>query len=582
MTTPPDPNSPPPSHASIPHSAFRIPHSDNPQSAIRNPQSSSPAPSEKHRVLRAAGLIGAITLLSRLTGLVRDAILAAIFGSTRTCDVFLTSFEISNITRRVLGEGALSSFIVPVMSERRHVAGPAAGWRLFNLAANVLLVIATVLTLAGMFFSREVFLAFGGLGLIQADAAQYIDLGAHLTRLMFPFVIGLTFGSVMMGACHTLRNFGPPALGSVMLNVSMIAVGAAALLLRPAMDTAAVWLGWSVLAGALLRVAIMAPALRRAGWRWRPAFDLRDPHLRRLLRMMVPGLLAIAISQVNLSVAGFFAMYLGEGVNTSIKMAGRLIQFPMALTASAAATAMLPQFSLYLLQGRQDELRDLMALSKRLEIVIMIPAILGLTLLGLPIIELIYQHGHWTPAASRQTYIALLCYAPGLLPLGWIRLLEPLFFARHDRVTPLKAAVLSMVTNVVLNWLLAFHSPLPSWGWGGAGLAIANTVAAYVNYLALAWWLHRVLERPLGNNPRVIETFLKSLLAATLACAAGMGIYYFASHHLLTPHNTATRAALLLPAIGIVAALHFTLVRLLQVPDSAKVTEMVMKRLRKN
>lgn len=553
---------------------------------MQAPVKPQPAPhaspsSEKRTVLRAAGLIGAITLLSRFTGLIRDSLLAAIFGSSRTLDVFLTSFELSNLTRRVLGEGALSSFVVPLMAERRHEDGEEAGWRFLNLAANVMLAVATLFTILGLCFSRQVFLAFGGLGLIQTGDARYIELGAHLTRLMFPFIIGLTLGSVMMGACHTLRIFGPPSMGSVMLNISMIAVGGAALLAHPPLERAATWMGWSVLAGAALRVAVMYPALHRAGWRWRPGFDLRDPHLRRLLRVMIPGLLAVGISQFNLSVAGYFAMYLGEGVNTSIKMANRLIQFPMALTATAAATAMLPQFTHFLLHQRHDELRDLLALTKRLEIVLMLPAILGLAVLGLPIIQMIFQHGRWDESASRATYLALLCYAPGLLPLGWIRLLEPLYFAHHDRVTPLKAAALSMAVNLALNWLLAFHSPLPRLGLGQAGLALAYSAAAFVNYLALAWWLRRIFTRPLGERPRIGETFWKTLLAASIACAVGAGAYWAVTHHLIAPQHTLTRAACLMPAIALVAAIHFALVRLLRVPDSARATDMILRKLRR-
>lgn len=548
----------------------------NPQSTICNPQSS-----EKRAVLRAAGLVGGITLLSRFTGLIRDALLAAIFGSSRTLDVFLTSFELSNLTRRVLGEGALSSFVVPLLAERRHEAGEQAGWRFLNLAANVLLTVATLITILGLCFSREVFLAFGGLGLIQTGDAQYIELGARLTRLMFPFIIGLTLGSVMMGACHTLRIFGPPSMGSVMLNLSMIAAGGWALLAHPPLERAATWLGWSVLAGAALRAAVMTPALRRAGWRWRPGFNLRDPHLRRLLAVMIPGLLAVGISQFNLSVAGYFAMYLGEGVNTSIKMANRLIQFPMALTATAAATAMLPQFTHFLLHQRHDELRDLLALTKRLEIVLMLPAILGLAILGFPIIQMIFQHGRWDEAASRSTYIALLCYVPGLLPLGWIRLLEPLYFAHHDRVTPLKAASISMLVNLLLNWLLAFHSPLPRLGYGQVGLALAYSAAAFINYFALAWWLRRIFASPLGARPRIGETFWKTLLAAAIACAVGAAAYWAVTHHLIVPRNTLTRAACLMPAIALVAALHFALVRLLHVPDSARATDMILRKLRR-
>lgn len=532
--------------------------------------------SEKRKVLRAAGLIGAITLLSRFTGLIRGAVMAAILGDSRYHDVFLTAFAIPNLVRRVLGEGALSAFVVPFFSERRERAGEAAGWHFINNVINFMLLVALVVTLAGMIFSRQAFMLVGGRGLLAHGEYQYFEFGAHLTRIMFPFVLGLTVSAVLMGACHTLRIFSVSSLGSVMLNVAMIAVGGAALVLKLPEARTATWLGWAVLAGAALRIALMVPALRRRGWRWEPVLALRDPHLRRLLLMMAPGLLAMGISQVNIIVAEYFAIYLGRGVRAYIFYANQLVQFPMALTATAAATAMLPQMSQYLLQNRVEELRELMALTKRLEIVLIVPAAVGLMILGLPIIELIMQRRAWGPEASLRTYKALLFYAPGLLPLGWCRLLEPMFYARHDRLTPLKAASISMLVNIGLNWYFAFHTSLSQ-----SGLALANTAAAFINYFILSWWLGRVLERPLGAHPRTGETLWKSALAAGVAGGVGWAVYALLRHWLGVPLNTISRAVYLLPVLALTGALYFALAHALRIPDSDRAMEMVLKKLRK-
>lgn len=532
--------------------------------------------SEKRKVLRAAGLIGAITLLSRFTGLIRDALLAANFGGSRFSDVFLTAFEPTNMLRRIIGEGALSSFIVPLLAERRHEQGEAAGWHFYNIASNFLMIVSVILTVIGCYFSREVFLLFGGLGLLKNDPQNFIGLGTELTRLMFPYVIGLTLGSMMMGACHTLRAFGPPSMGSVMLNITMIAAGGAALLFKAPNERTAYWLAWSVLAGVILRVVIMLPTLRHAGLRWQPVMNLRDPHLRKLLWMMVPGLLAIGISQINISVSGSFAMFLGPGVKTYLRFSNQLIQFPMALTATAAATAMLPQLSLYLLEGRTDELRDLMALTKRLEIILMVPAIMGLLMLGLPIIELVYQRRAWNYQNSLGTYQALLFYAPSLLPLGWCRLLEPIFYARADRVTPLKAASISMAVNVALNWIFVRYTNMNQ-----CGLALANTVAAFVNYYVLSWWIGRVLQNPVGTNSRIGETFWKCTVASAVACGLGAGAYWLMKVQFGIPTHTLGRAVFLFPVIGLIAGIYFALVHTLHVPDSAQAIEMVLRKFRK-
>ncbi|MCL5271448.1 MAG: murein biosynthesis integral membrane protein MurJ [bacterium] len=532
--------------------------------------------SEKRKVIKAAGVVGALTLLSRFTGVIRDAVLAAKLGDTRLSDVFFVAFELPNLVRRVLGEGALSSFIVPLFSERRKLDGEQRGWEFINRAGNVMMLVALAITVAGMFFSREVFYLFGGYGMAAAGDAGYVALGAQLTRLMFPFVIALTVGSVMMGACHTLRSFAAPSLGSVMLNLTMIIGAGLAIILRTPGERATVWLGWAVLAGVALRVLIMVPTLRRHGWRWQPVWSPSDPAVRRLMWLMVPGLAAMGISQINSIVSGQFAMYLGKGIKTYLLYAGRLIQFPMALTATAAATAMLPQLSHYLLEGQSRELRDLMAFTKRIEIVLMTPAMVGLIFLGLPITELIFAHGRMTTEGAKGIYWALLFYAPGLLPLGWCRLLEPLFYARQDRLTPLKAAAVSMALNMFLNWLFAFHTHLAQ-----GGLALANTLASFAYYFILAGFLGRVLERPMGERPRIAETFWKSLAASVVACGAAAGLYWAVVHWLGAPGGTLTRAALLLPVLAVAAALYFVLAHALHVPDSHEATGMIMARLRR-
>jgi putative peptidoglycan lipid II flippase len=325
--------------------------------------------SEKRTVLKAAGVVGFFTLVSRLTGLVRDSVLASIFGTSRVSDAFWFAFELPNMVRRVMGEGALSAFLVPLFSERLR-EGPEQGWRFFNRAANLMLLIALGLTVLGTVFAREAFMLMGGLGMALRDAevalrdakvpleSEMIELGVRMTRLMFPFVIGLTLSAVMMGACHTLGRFAAASLGSVMLNLSMIVVSLAVIWTRTEAQAGAIWLCWAVLAGAVLRVGLMVPTLWRGGWRWRPEFNFKDPQLRTLLSMMGLGLLALSISQVNILVSNFFAARLGEGIKTYLVYSNRLIQFPMALTATAVATAMLPQLSRLLVEGRPRELRD--------------------------------------------------------------------------------------------------------------------------------------------------------------------------------------------------------------------------------
>ena len=539
--------------------------------------------SEKRTVLKAAGVVGGITLLSRFTGLIRDVLITALFGARGIADTFFVAFEIPNLLRRVLGEGALSSFLVPLFSQRRQEEGDAGGWRFFNLTLNFMLVVSLALTVLGILFSREVYLVAGGLGqlLRGGDAGQtgrMVDLGGRFTAIMFPFLIGLSMASLMMGACHALRRFVAPSLGSVMLNIALIAAGGAALALNLEQAPAAIWLCWAVLVGSLVRVLIMLPTLHAHGWRWRPVLNLRDPELYRLLRMLATGTLSMSISQINIVVAGFFALYLGEGIKTYLMTANRLVQLPMALTATAVATAMLPQLTQYLLEGRHRELGDLMGFTKRLEIVLMLPAIAGLIVFGQPIMELLFERRLWSAADTRAATLALLCYAPSLLPLGGARLLTSLFYARKDVVTPLKAGALSMLVNVILNAVFALSLPLAQ-----AGLALAFTVGTYVNYALLAWYARRDFGEAMTEQKQVGATLARSTAAALLACGAGALAYYPLRRWLPIPLDSAlTRGALLLPVIALVAGLYFVLAHALRVPDADRAKSILTRRLKLN
>jgi putative peptidoglycan lipid II flippase len=534
--------------------------------------------SDKRQVLRAAGIVGGLTFFSRLTGLLREVLLASLLGASRLADTFQTSFELVNQSRRILGEGALSSFVVPFLNDRRAKEGSEGGWLFFNRTINLMLLVALFITLVGIVFSREIFNLYGGFGLGE-DESHYVELGVKMTRLMFPVVIGLTIAAMMMGACHTLRRFTAPSLGSVMLNISLIAVAGFALHLKKDKDLepAAFWLCWAVLVGAGLRIIIMIPTLYRNGWRWKASFNVADPDLRKLLRMMGIGLVTMFIQQLQFTIAGNLAMHLGTGMRTYVSKANYLVQFPMALTATAVATAMLPQLSQYLVEGRSRELNDMMAFTKRLEILLMAPAIMGLIFLGLPIIEMLFEYGNWTHADSHGAYWALLFYAPGLLPLGWSRLLHPLYYAKKDMMTPLKAACAAMLVNVLLNLYFAFYTDLKQ-----GGLGLANTLAALTDYLILSY----VLKRKIGGDAvstgqsRLLESSLKCLLAAALACGAGYLVHHGLDVALAVPDTGPARALLILPVIFGVALIYFSLVRLFRTPDADTAMEILRKKFK--
>lgn len=538
--------------------------------------------SDRRQLLKTTGLLGALTLVSRLTGLIRDMVLAALLGGSRTADVFYIAFQLPNLARRVLGEGALSSFIVPLFVGRRIESGDREAWTFINRTLNAVFLLTLLMTLVGMIFSREVFNIFGGLGMLakaremggadEEATLESIVHGVTLTRIMFPQMIGLAVGSIMMGVCHGLNRFTAASLGSTVLNVTMIVGGAMALYAGVDADRATIWLSISVVAGVVVRIAIMIPTMARAGWRWSVRLSLMDPDVAKLFRMMGVGLIGLSITQVNIAVSLFFAAFLGEGNVTYLTYANRLIQFPMALTATAMATAMLPSLSGLVIDSRHDELRRVMGFSKRVEVVLMLPAMLGLMFFGLPIVEMIFERHAFSPADSIGTSAALLYYAPGLLPLGWLRLVLPLFYARKDVTTPVKAAVITMLVNVALGGLFTFYTPLAQ-----RGLALASTLAAFVNYGALVWYLRNDPARPLAES-RLTETMAKSMAAGLLAVGGTWLVYHMVVRQ-LGDSASLHRIALLLPAIAISIPLYFALAHAFRVPDADRALDMIRRRL---
>ena len=542
--------------------------------------------SEKRKVLKAAGVIGFFTLISRMTGLARDIVVAHMLGAGTVSDVFWFAFALPNLVRRVLGEGALSAFIVPILTERRTEKGVAEGWRLFNQVVNLLLLVTVALTLVGMFFPRETFLLLGGLGMkmgmkVHGGNPQVLldsmELGALYTRIMFPYIIILTVSALMMGACNTLGRFATAALGSVMLNVTMIAAGILGLYTKVPLERGGGWICWAVLAGAFLRIVLMAPTLWRGGWRWALTLNLKDPLLLKLLSMMGLALVAMSAGQVNDIISNQFAGWLGEGVKTYLIYAQRLIQFPMALTATAVATAMLPQLSRFLTEGRHRELHDLMGFVKRMELIFMVPAMVGLAVFGLPIVQLLFQGRSWTAEQSLGTYVALLFYAPGLLPQGWLRVLIPLCYARKDMATPIKAAVISLAVNVALNAVFAFWTPMMQ-----AGLALAFTLSSFVNYGVMAWLMRKDLVTPAGEpRPQIAQTLWKTMLASLAAVGLGAWLYVGLVQKAGLAGSRTREAVALAIAMGAVVVLYFALVRLLRTPDSERAGELIMRKLRR-
>jgi putative peptidoglycan lipid II flippase len=517
-------------------------------------------------LLRTAGWVGALTILSRVVGLLRDIVIASRLGANYISDCFNIAFEIPNLARRVLGEGALSAFIVPIYTHLRAEKGEKASWLFVSNALNCLVLVSAVLTILGMLLSKYLFIVFGGAKFVYKNQTDLLLLGENLTRIMFPFLMLLALASLLMGVLHSLKHFTAPALGSTMLNLAI--VGAHFLFRGTQPGTFVFVLAWAVLAGVALRLIILIPPLLRRGFTYVATLDFRSPELRELVRLLLPAVYGLAVVHVNITINLNFANWLGPGSVTYLRNANRLVQFPLGIFAASIATALLPGLSAKVIEKKKAELEDLMQFTFRVLAIIFVPATFGLIALGYPIIELLLQRGQWTQLATQQTYFALIFYAMGLLPSAGLRILTPLYYARRDLMTPLRVGLVAMGLNIALNVLFLF-TPLRH-----AGLALATTLVTALNFSLLLRFMRKDFPGIIARD--LLPTLLKAIAAGAIMAALCRGMYE-AVIHLAPARGFMLNAALVLGCVGVGAGVFVFVGHLIGLHDINRAVRIVLR-----
>lgn len=499
----------------------------NPQSEIRNPQSKS--------IARSAGIVSIAVMGSRVLGLVREQVFAAFFGPGIANDAFNIAFRIPNLLRDLFAEGALSAAFVSTFSRTLTQKGDREAWRLANLVSNGLVLVLSVIVIAGIAFAPQIvdLLVEPSRDLADPAKAQFAYLlTVKLTRILFPFLVMVSLAAVAMGILNSKDRYGVPASASTMFNVGSIiggllfaylfapgyiVNGAKALiyhqhLSRDDAGAAAAITGMAVgtLVGGMMQWLIQVPSLRSVGFRWQPILSFRDEGVRQVMRMMAPAIIGSAALQVNLVVNTSFATSLGEGRVSWLQFAFRLIYLPIGMFGVAISTATLPAASRAAAADNLDEFRRTIAQALRLTFLLTIPSAVGLIVLNKPIISLIYQHGgRFTEYDTTQTGAALAYYTVGLTAYSAVRVLAPAFFALKDTRVPMMTSLFSIVTNYVVA-----KSTVDYFGMGHRGLALSISVVSIVNFTLLFVFLRRRIGRIEGG--KLFSTFLKVSAAATV------------------------------------------------------------------
>ncbi len=466
---------------------------------------------------RAAGVVGLAVLCSRVLGLAREQIFAALFGGGRVMDAFTIAFRIPNLLRDLFAEGALSTAFVTVFSRTAALQDTAAAWRLADKVATLTAVSLSAITVTGIATAPWLVAALAP-GFDPGKAA----LTVTLTRIMYPFILLVSLAALVMGMLNARNVFGMPAMASSFFNLGSIVSG---VLLGYWLDPhfgarAILGLAIGTLVGGTLQLVVQLPALRRAGHSFHPDFHWRDPGVRSILRLMGPSVIAASTTQLNVLVNSVFASQLGDGPTFWLTVAFRLMQLPLGIFGVALGTVALPLLARMAATGNTEAFRSELARGMRLTFLMTIPSSIGLMVLAEPIISVLYQHGRFGAHETAESAAALRFYAIGLCGYAALKVLVNAFYALERRRTPMLVSFLAVGLNLALNWTLTVR-----FNWGHRGLALSTACVATTNFLIL----YALMRSHLGRlESRAMLALLSkvALASAVLLLASWAGAHF--------------------------------------------------------
>ncbi|HTB18134.1 MAG TPA: murein biosynthesis integral membrane protein MurJ [Bryobacteraceae bacterium] len=471
----------------------------------------NPAPAES--VVRSAGLVSVAMAMSRVTGLLREIVMARLFGAGFVYDAFLLGFRIPNLTRDLFAEGALSSAFVPIFTQTLEHKGRREAAQLSNLVGTALIIVVGLFCLAGIVFTPAwVNLLASGFHQVPGK----FELTVKLTRIMFAFLLLVALAAQAMGVLNACNRFAVPALASTFFNIGSVTFGLIlGYVLGPHLGIDPITgMAIGVVLGGALQLAWQLPSLRAEGFRFRPALDWNHPLLRKIFRLMGPAILGNAAVQINVLVITNFASRIpGNGPVSWLGYSFRFMQLPLGLFGVAIASATLPSISRSAGIGDFAEFRRTLSRSLGMVFLLTVPSSVGLIVLGRTMIGAIYQGGKFSAYDTEQTALALSCYALGLAGYSALKVLNPAFYALHDARTPMIVSLLSIVVNYFTASLLFRHS-----GLGHAGLALSTAAVATFGGVALFLILRNRIGGIYGRN--LMDSVWKIIVASAVMGAA--------------------------------------------------------------
>ncbi len=509
-------------------------------------------------LIKATGTIGGLTLVSRIAGFAREMVMARVLGAGFYTDAFLVAFRLPNTFRRLFGEGAFSAGFVPLYSQRLQSGGGDAAR---HFSEEVLAVFLPTLVIFTAIF-EIIMPAF--VGVITGWQGHELAFASLLTRITFPYLLLISLVSLFSGILNSLARFTAAAFAPALLNIAML-VGLT--LFDQGGQVTATALAGAVTVGGLLQLGLLIWASKRAGIVLKVRRPRLTPGVRQFVRVVIPATLGAGVYQLSILIDTVFLARIGTGAVSHFNYADRLNQLPLGVIGAALGTAILPTVSRFVDKGEADKAARVQGQAAELAMLLCLPAAIALSVAALPLISAIFEQGKFTPEDARSTALCLSLIALGLPAYVLVKVLTPGFYARRDTATPVKIAVLVLIVNVILNFVL-----IPPFGLGGLAAAVA--ISSWLNCLLLYVILHA--RGHFRAEGWLLSRIGRQLIAAAAMAAAlygvGVGIPEWFTG------STGHRLVGVVALVGAGMAVYFPLVWLLGGTDKEELISLFRRR----
>ena len=434
---------------------------------------------------RSTFIVSAMTMLSRVLGLVRDIVLLNVFGAGKDFDTFVVAFRIPNFFRRLFAEGAFSQAFIPVLTEYKTTKTHAEVQILISRVFGCLMTVMSLLTFVAMVAAPAVLYIYAP-G-FHNDPEKF-DLAVDMFRLTIPYLLFMSLTAFASSILNSYGSFSTPAFAPVLLNITMIA---GAWWLTPYMAEPIMALGWAVVVAGILQLVIQIPELWRKNLLIPPKIDFKHEGVDRIMKLMLPALFGVSVTQINLLLNTIWASFMQDGSVSWLYSAERMTELPLGLIGVAIGTVILPSLSARHAEQDQSKFRGMIDWAAKVIMLVGVPASIALFMLSTPIIQALFQRGQFTVEDTQMTAMALQCMSAGVISFMLIKVFAPGFYAQQDTKTPVRVGLMAVAANAILNVIFIGFFKLIDWQAEHMALALASSGSALVNAGMLYFYLHK-------------------------------------------------------------------------------------------